>query len=127
MPPSPKPSAKLTTTALRAELKKTKKVDDAVLKVVRPVFKATKNIRFEGNNYSEAWVKEAAKRGLPNLRRTPESLAQLTSKKSREPARWPGGSLISGRAGVALSKAVRMERQGEGHAHRAPHPARDGR
>ena len=37
----------------RAELKKTKKVDDAVLKVVRKVFKETTPVRFEGNNYSE--------------------------------------------------------------------------
>src|SRR5881628_3182206 len=51
------------TTALRAELKKTKKVDDAVLKVVRPIFKDTAPVRFEGNNYSADWVKEAAKRG----------------------------------------------------------------
>ena len=34
-------------------------------------FKETAPIRFEGNNYSEEWVKEAEKRGLPNLRRTP--------------------------------------------------------
>src|SRR5690349_3901219 len=72
------------TTALKAELKKTKKVDDAVLKVVRRIFKETSAIRFEGNNYSEDWVKEAAKRGLPNLRRTPESLAQLATKPSRQ-------------------------------------------
>src|SRR5215813_4024666 len=68
--------------SLRAELKKTKKVDDAVLKVVRPIFKETSPVRFEGNNYSEEWVKEAAKRGLPNLRRTPESLMQLVTKQS---------------------------------------------
>ena len=72
------------TTALRAELKKTKKVDDAVLKVVRPIFKETTPVRFEGNNYSEEWVKEAAKRGLPNYRRTPESLAQMVTKQSRK-------------------------------------------
>jgi glutamine synthetase len=72
------------TTALKAELKKTKKVDDAVLKVVRPIFKETSPVRFEGNNYSEAWVKEAAKRGLLNLRRTPEALAQLMTKQSHK-------------------------------------------
>jgi glutamine synthetase len=72
------------TTALRAELKKTKKVDDAVLKVVRPIFKESTAIRFEGNNYSEEWVKEAAKRGLPNLRRAPEALAQMVTKQSRK-------------------------------------------
>ena len=72
------------TTALKAELKKTKKVDDAVLKVVRPIFKETAAVRFEGNNYSPEWVKEAAKRGLPNYRRTPEALAQLETKQSRQ-------------------------------------------
>jgi len=72
------------TVALKAELKKTKKVDDAVLKVVRPIFKETSPVRFEGNNYSEAWVKEAGKRGLPNLRRTPEALAQMVTKQSRK-------------------------------------------
>ncbi|MEO9035914.1 MAG: glutamine synthetase III [Gemmatimonadaceae bacterium] len=72
------------TVALKAELKKTKKVDDAVLKVVRPIFKETAPVRFEGNNYSDAWVKEAAKRGLLNLRRTPEALAQLMTKQSHK-------------------------------------------
>src|SRR3954471_2585090 len=72
------------TTALKAELKKTKKVGDAVLKVVRPIFKETTPVRFEGNNYSEEWVKEAAKRGLLNLRRTPEALAQLVTKTSKK-------------------------------------------
>jgi len=71
------------TAALKAELKKTKKVDDAVLKVVRPIFKDTSAVRFEGNNYSDEWVKEAAKRGLPNLRRTPEALEQLVSRPAR--------------------------------------------
>jgi len=72
------------TAALKAELKKTKKVDDAVLKVVRPIFKETAAVRFEGNNYSPEWVTEAAKRGLLNLRRTPEALAQLMTKQSHK-------------------------------------------
>src|SRR6476661_945221 len=72
------------TTELKAELKKTKKVDDAVLRVVRPIFKETAAVRFEGNNYSPEWVTEAAKRGLLNLRRTPESLMQLVTKQSRK-------------------------------------------
>jgi glutamine synthetase len=71
------------TDSLRETLKKTKSVDDAVLKVVREVFKESAPIRFEGNNYSEDWVKEAKKRGLPNLRRTPEALKEMISKQSR--------------------------------------------
>jgi glutamine synthetase len=72
------------TAELKAELKKTKKVDDAVLKIVRRIFKETSAVRFEGNNYSDEWVKEAEKRGLPNLRRTPEALKQLATKQSRQ-------------------------------------------
>src|SRR6185312_7766215 len=37
-----------------------------------------------GNNYSADWVKEAEKRGLLNLRRTPEGLQQLVTKQSRK-------------------------------------------
>ena len=71
------------TDALRETMKKTKSVDEAVLKVVRESFKESAPVRFEGNNYSEEWVAEAKKRGLPNLRRTPEALKQMVSKQSR--------------------------------------------
>jgi glutamine synthetase len=71
------------TEQIRANLKKGKSVEDVVLAVVRELFKETASIRFEGNNYSEEWVHEAEKRGLPNLRRTPEALEQLNTKQSR--------------------------------------------
>ena len=67
---------------LRAKLKKTK-LDQAVLEVVKEAFKESSDVRFEGNGYSEEWVKEAEKRGLLNLRRTPEALAQLVTRQSR--------------------------------------------
>jgi len=69
---------------LKVELKKTKSVDDAVLKVVRIAFKETSAIRFEGNGYAAEWVKEARKRGLLNLRRTPEALDQLNVATTRK-------------------------------------------
>jgi glutamine synthetase len=69
---------------LKKELDKTKAIDDAVFKVVRDAFKATASIRFEGNNYSDEWVREAKKRGLLNLRRTPEALDQLKTKAARQ-------------------------------------------
>ena len=72
------------TAEIKAEKKITKAVNDAVMKVVRKAFRETKAVRFEGNNYSDAWVQEAAKRGLLNLRRTPEALAQLISRRSRD-------------------------------------------
>src|SRR5688572_8299815 len=71
------------TAAIRKELESTKDVDDAALTVVRKAFKETSAIRFEGNNYAEEWVKDAAKRGLLNLRRTPDALAQLMTEQSR--------------------------------------------
>jgi glutamine synthetase len=71
------------TEQIRSSAKRGKSTDDVVLGVVQEAFKETAAIRFEGNNYSEEWVKEAAKRGLPNLRRSPEALEQLTTKQSR--------------------------------------------
>jgi glutamine synthetase len=71
------------TTKLEAQLKTTKDVDDAVLAVVRDAFRESATIRFEGNGYSDEWVAEAEKRGLLNLRRTPEALAQLKTERAR--------------------------------------------
>jgi len=59
---------------------KSKDFNSAVLKVVAKIVKDTKKIRFEGNNYSEGWVKEAKKRGLPNVSSTPEALLALIKK-----------------------------------------------
>jgi glutamine synthetase len=76
------------TEELREELKDGKRdaksIDDAALKVVRKSFKASAAVRFEGNNYSNDWVVEAEKRGLLNLRRSPEGLQQLVTKQSRK-------------------------------------------
>ena len=71
------------TEQIRGSMKRGKSVDDVVLAVVREAFKESATIRFEGNNYSDEWVTEAAKRGLPNLRRSPEALEQLLSRQSR--------------------------------------------
>ena len=72
------------TEMIKAEMKSTKNAEDAALKVVRKIFKETAPVRFEGNNYSEDWVKEAKKRGLLNLRRSPEALEQMVTKQSRD-------------------------------------------
>lgn len=53
-----------------------------VMQVISQIFKETKDIRFEGNNYAEEWVKEAKKRGLPNVASTAESLEALTKPKN---------------------------------------------
>src|SRR5665647_2146236 len=69
--------------SLKAEMKKTKSVDDAVLRVVKEAFKETTAIRFEGNNYAPEWVREAKRRGLLNLRRSPEALDQINARSTK--------------------------------------------
>jgi glutamine synthetase len=58
--------------------------DEAIFKVLRSYIVSSKNIRFEGNGYGEEWVKEAAKRGLSNIKTTPEALDALVSKKTKK-------------------------------------------
>jgi glutamine synthetase len=59
-----------------------KDLNAAALKVISRIVKETKQIRFEGNNYAAEWVKEAKKRGLPNVASTYESLEALIDKKN---------------------------------------------
>lgn len=56
----------------------------AIVEVLRKYVKESKDIRFEGDGYSEAWVKEAEKRKLSNLKDTPRALEAYTSKKTKE-------------------------------------------
>ncbi|MCB0458684.1 MAG: glutamine synthetase III [Flavobacteriaceae bacterium] len=58
------------------------KKDEAVFNVLREYIKASKNVLFEGNGYSEEWEKEAKKRGLSNNKTTPEAIKAKISKKS---------------------------------------------
>ena len=53
-----------------------------VLQVISKIVKETKDIRFEGNNYSEEWIKEAKKRNLPNIASTYASLEALIKKEN---------------------------------------------
>ncbi len=57
-----------------------KDFNTAVMRVVAEIVKETKDVRFEGNNYAPEWVKEAKKRGLPNVASTCEALEALTKK-----------------------------------------------
>ncbi|MDR4988280.1 MAG: glutamine synthetase type III, partial [Bacteroidales bacterium] len=56
--------------------------DEAIFRVLRQYIKESKHILFEGNNYSEEWEKEAARRGLPNIKNTPEALTEYISEKT---------------------------------------------
>jgi glutamine synthetase len=58
------------------------KKDDAIFNVLREYIKQSKKILFEGDGYSDAWEKEAAKRGLSNFKTTPEALRARASKEA---------------------------------------------
>jgi glutamine synthetase len=50
---------------------------EAVLEVVKEAYLANKTICFSGDNYSEEWHAEAEKRGLKNLKTTPDALPEV--------------------------------------------------
>ena len=53
-------------------------------KILSDIIRSHKRVLFNGDGYGEAWLKEAAKRKLPNLKTTPEALKALTNKKNSE-------------------------------------------
>lgn len=67
-----------------ALIKKGKDKRLAIVEVLRKYIKESKDVRFEGDGYSEEWVKEAEKRGLPNVKDTPHALDAYLIKKSRD-------------------------------------------
>jgi glutamine synthetase len=58
--------------------------DEAIFKVLRNYISCSRNILFEGNGYSEEWVIEAEKRGLPNVKDTPTALDAYNTVKSKK-------------------------------------------
>jgi len=60
------------------------KKDEAIFQVLREYIIASKAIRFEGDNYSDNWIKEAAKRGLTNVTDVPTALSAYLSDKSKK-------------------------------------------
>ena len=64
------------------QLEKAKDFEAALHKLVQKTFKDHKRIIFNGDGYDESWVKEAEKRGLSNLKTTPDALAHLLDKKN---------------------------------------------
>jgi glutamine synthetase len=61
-----------------------KKLNAAVQKLLKDVITEHGSVIFNGDGYSEAWHKEAAKRGLPNLKTTVDALPEITSKTTIE-------------------------------------------
>ncbi|MBN2403312.1 MAG: glutamine synthetase III [Spirochaetes bacterium] len=75
-------AAALDDLADKLESKKDTDIKQAVFDVIREELKKIKIVLFMGDNYSEEWHKEAEKRGLPNLKTTPEALMALNKEKA---------------------------------------------
>ena len=61
------------------------KADDfntACFKLIHDMLSAHHRVIFNGNGYSDAWVEEAARRGLPNKKNTPAALPALVEPKN---------------------------------------------
>ncbi|WP_138991886.1 glutamine synthetase III [Larkinella sp. C7] len=69
---------------LDARLANGEKKELAIVEILKDYYKSSKRILFEGNGYSDEWVEEAAKRGLSNIKSTPEALGVYLKPESLE-------------------------------------------
>ncbi|MEW6060544.1 MAG: glutamine synthetase III [Bacteroidota bacterium] len=60
-----------------------KDLNSAAVEVLRKVVSESKKVLFGGDGYSDDWQKEAAKRGLPNIKTTPDALEAYHSKEAQ--------------------------------------------
>ena len=56
--------------------------NSALHDLIRDTIKAHKRIIFNGNGYGEEWILEAERRGLSNLRTTPDAMAHFADEKN---------------------------------------------
>ena len=63
-------------------LEKSSDIDKTIHSIVKYTIKEHERILFSGNGYNDAWVEEAAKRGLCNFPTTPDALAHLMDEKN---------------------------------------------
>ena len=67
------------------ELEKAEDFNTALHELIKDTIKAHKRIIFNGNGYDDAWITEATeRRGLLNLRTTPDAMAELLKKKNAD-------------------------------------------
>lgn len=71
-----------TLTEIAETLEGSEDISKSALDLAIKIFKDHKRVLFNGNGYSEEWVKEAEKRGLYNLRTTPDAMPHFVTKKS---------------------------------------------
>ena len=65
-------------------IEKGEKKEVAIMQIIQKYIVASKATLFEGDGYSEEWEKEAAKRGLPNIKTTPLALDAYITEKAKK-------------------------------------------
>ena len=65
-------------------LEGTEDFEKAAIDYIYKTMKENKNIVFNGNGYSDEWVEEAAKRGLPNVKSIVDAIPAYTDESSIE-------------------------------------------
>ncbi|HEX6194094.1 MAG TPA: glutamine synthetase III [Chitinophagaceae bacterium] len=65
-------------------IEKGEKKEIAIMHTIRQYIVASEKVLFEGDGYSEAWEKEAEKRGLPNVKTTPLALDAMVTEKAKK-------------------------------------------
>ncbi len=71
-------------TEVDSLIEKGEKKEVAIMQVIQKYIVDSKKVLFEGDGYSEEWEKEAAKRGLPNIKTTPLSLDAYSADKAKK-------------------------------------------
>ncbi len=71
-------------TKLEADVKAGKDFNKSVQSLLAAMIKENKRVIFNGDGYTEEWHKEAAKRGLPNLKTSVDAIPHLISKEAVE-------------------------------------------
>jgi len=69
-------------TSLEEALAEGTEFNQALQSVLCEIVRSHKRVIFNGDNYTDEWKDEATKRGLPNIRTTPEALAVLVTDES---------------------------------------------
>jgi len=67
---------------LEADKKAGKDFNASLQKILQEIIKKHKRVIYNGDNYAPQWQIEAKKRGLPNLKTTPEALEAIKAKKN---------------------------------------------
>jgi len=67
-----------------ALIEKGDKKEVAIMHILQKYVVESKAVLFEGDGYSEAWAKEAEKRGLPNVKTTPLALDAYVTDKAKK-------------------------------------------